>query len=55
MAREIAPATLTHLLDTDGNRTTYAAQLKRAPADIDAYPITHDILVSAAIVRCRSC
>ena len=26
----------THLLDTDGNLTTYAAQLTRAPADIDA-------------------
>ena len=26
----------THLLDTDGNRTTYEAQLKRAPADIAA-------------------
>jgi hypothetical protein len=25
-----------HLLDTDGNLTTYEAQLKRAPADIDA-------------------
>src|SRR5580704_17260039 len=26
----------TNLLDTDGNWTTYQAQLKRAPADIDA-------------------
>src|ERR1700690_905466 len=26
----------TNLLDTDGNLTTYEAQLKRAPSDIDA-------------------